>query len=157
MGLEIERKFLVDKTKWDKVSKPKGQFLQQGYLLADPQKTIRIRLSDTQGYITIKGLTIGATRKEFEYKIPKDEAKELLDTFSIAGLAKVRYEIMHYDKLWQVDVFQEQNLGLIVAEIELKEESESFDIPDWIDKEVTGDIKYYNSNLSSNPYRNWKK
>jgi adenylate cyclase len=155
MGLEIERKFLVSKEKWNSLYKPQGQFLRQGYLLAEPNKTIRVRLSDKAAYLTIKGVSIGASRPEFEYEIPKDEAKELLDKFSISDITKIRYEIEFKNKLWEVDEFLDKNLGLLVAEIELSDEDEHFDIPDWIDIEVTGEEKYYNSNLATSPFKNW--
>lgn len=107
--------------------------------------------------MTIKGLSIGATRPEYEYEIPHDEAKELLDNFSISELSKIRYKIMLGDKVWEVDEFLGDNIGLIVAEIELISEEESFSIPKWIDKEVTGEEKYYNSNLTIEPYTKWKE
>jgi len=155
MGLEIERKYLVNKEKWNSIEKPKKTLFRQGYLLTDPNKTIRVRLTDSKGYLTIKGLSVGATRPEFEYEIPRDEAEQLLDYFSISDLKKIRYEILFKDKLWEVDEFLGDNLGLIVAEIELKSESEFFELPDWIDREVTGEEKYYNSNLSINPFVKW--
>ena len=155
MGKEIERKFLIDIEKWLLVEKPDGQLYRQGYLLTDPQKTIRVRLSETNGFLTIKGISIGATRAEYEYEIPIQDAKELLDNFSISELSKVRYKIIYNKKLWEVDEFLADNKGLIVAEIELKDENEHFDLPEWIDKEVTGEEKYYNSNLTINPYKNW--
>jgi adenylate cyclase len=155
MGLEIERKYLVNKEKWNSIEKPKKTLFRQGYLLTDPNKTIRVRLTDSKGYLTIKGLSVGATRPEFEYEIPRDEAEQLLDNFSVSDLKKIRYEILFKDKLWEVDEFLGDNLGLIVAEIELKSESETFELPDWIDREVTGEEKYYNSNLSINPFVKW--
>lgn len=157
MGKEIERKYLIDLIKWQQVSKPKGQRYRQGYLLTDPGKTIRVRLTDTTGYLTIKGATVNATRSEFEYEIPASEAKELLDSFSVLELSKTRYKIDHQGKVWEVDEFLADNEGLIVAEIELTNEDEKFDIPAWIDKEVTGDERYYNSSLTINPYKNWEK
>ncbi|MBI3133813.1 MAG: CYTH domain-containing protein [Bacteroidetes bacterium] len=155
MGVEIERKYLVNRDKWNIVEKPKGNLFRQGYLVTDPTKTIRVRLTDSAGFLTIKGLSVGATRPEFEYEIPQDEASQLLDTFSVTDLKKIRYEILFNGKLWEVDEFLGDNLGLIVAEIELKSESEIFELPDWIDKEVTGDEKYYNSNLSIHPFTKW--
>jgi CYTH domain-containing protein len=155
MGKEIERKFLVDQDQWKKIEKPAGQLYRQGYLLTDPGKTIRVRLTDTNAYLTIKGLSIGATRPEYEYEIPLADAKELLDSFSISELSKIRYKINHQDKIWEVDEFLGDNKGLIVAEIELKNEDESFDLLGWINKEVTGEEKYYNSNLTLTPYKNW--
>jgi len=156
MGKEIERKFLIDPDKWQRVSKPKGQLYRQGYLSTDPNRTIRVRLTDTNGYITIKGISVNATRSEYEYEIPASEAKELLDSLSVSELVKTRYKIDHGKKVWEVDEFSGDNTGLIVAEIELTSEDEYFDTPDWIGKEVTGEEKYYNSNLTINPYKNWE-
>ncbi len=155
MGLEIERKYLIDHTKWQQIDKPAGQLYRQGYLLTNPEKTIRVRLTETTGFLTIKGLSVGATRPEYEYEIPLQDAKELLDNFSISELQKIRYKIFYNNKIWEVDEFLGDNLGLIIAEIELTGEEEQFDIPDWIDKEVTGEEKYYNSNLTVEPYKNW--
>jgi adenylate cyclase len=155
MGQEIERKYLVNHSKWKLVDKPVGNHFRQGYLLTDPNKTIRVRQTDTKGFLTIKGLSVGATRPEYEYEIPLNEAKELLDNFSISELSKIRFEIIFEGKLWEVDEFLGDNFGLIVAEIELESEDEKFVIPDWIDKEVTSEEKYYNSNLTIKPYKNW--
>lgn len=155
MGVEIERKYLILQEKWDNLVKPEGLFFRQGYLLTDPNKTIRIRLTETTGYLTIKGLSVGASRPEFEYEIPKDEAKELLDKFSVAEIEKIRYKIPFGNKVWEIDEFLGDNLGLIVAEIELESEVEKFDLPNFIGEEVTGDEKYYNSSLSVNPFKSW--
>lgn len=155
MGIEIERKYLINYEKWQKVKKPLGQAFRQGYILTDPTKTIRVRLTETSGYLTIKGLSMGATRPEYEYDIPISDAEELLDNFSISELSKIRYKIAFENKVWEVDEFLGDNTGLIIAEIELKSEDEHFKCPDWIDKEVTGDEKYYNSNLTITPYNNW--
>jgi adenylate cyclase len=152
MPQEIERKFLINLAKWQQAEKPIGDFYRQGYLLTDPSKTIRVRLTNTSAFLTIKGLSVGATRPEYEYEIPMQDAKELLDNFAISELSKVRYKINFKDKLWEVDEFLGDNLGLIVAEIELKNETEAFEIPDWIDEEVTGEQKYYNSNLTIVPF-----
>ena len=156
MGIEIERKFLVNHVQWEKLDKPVGEFYRQGYLLTDPQKTIRVRQTSHKGFLTIKGISVGATRAEFEYEIPFEEAKELLDQFAVAELSKVRYKISLGNHIWEVDVFSSKNQGLIVAEIELKSEDETFDIPDWIDREVTGEERYYNSNLVIEPLKEWK-
>src|SRR4026209_3034034 len=119
MGKEIERKFLIDTDKWRQFSKPKGQLYRQGYLSTDPNRTIRVRLTDTNGYITVKGISVNATRSEYEYEIPASEAKELLDSFSLSELSKTRYKIDHVGKVWEVDEYLGDNTGLIVAEIEL--------------------------------------
>jgi adenylate cyclase len=155
MGVEIERKFLVDHDKWHQVDKPKGMVIRQGYMLKDDIKTIRIRVRDDQGYITIKGKTHGISRSEYEYAIPLKDGNELLATFCAAVIDKIRYNITFAGNLWEVDVFEGDNKGLIVAEIELDSENEVFDLPDWIAKEVTDDARYFNSNLSVNPFKNW--
>ena len=155
MALEIERKYLIHHDKWHHFSKPEGQLYRQGYILKDPNKTIRVRLTDTTAYLTIKGASVGATRTEFEYEIPKEEAVELLDNFAVSELSKIRYKLLHLGKLWEVDVFMGANEGLIIAEIELLSEDESFELPEWVSIEVTGDNRYYNSNLSAHPFKNW--
>lgn len=155
MGKEIERKFLIDQQKWANLSKPEGKLFRQGYLLTDEDKTIRVRATATKGFLTIKGQTIGATRMEYEYEIPVAEATELLDNFSLSELSKTRYEIPFSGKLWEVDVFLGDNKGLIVAEIELDSEDEIFALPDWVSREVTEEEKYYNSNLTVTPFKDW--
>lgn len=156
MAKEIERKYLVDHKKWQHVEKPQGDLYRQGYLVTDPNKTIRVRLSQSKAFLTIKGISIGATRSEYEYEIPLEDAKELLDSFSNSELSKIRYKITHEQKIWEVDEFLGDNIGLIVAEIELISEEEQFEIPDWVITEVTGEEKYYNSRLTIEPYKNWK-
>jgi adenylate cyclase len=155
MGIEIERKFLVHKEKWNRVIKEKKSLYRQGYIVSDPEKTIRVRLTDKSGFLTIKGLTKGASRPEFEYPIPKEDAIQLLDNFCNSEISKIRHFISHDKKLWEVDEFLGENEGLVVAEIELASEDETFTLPDWIDKEVTADKKYSNSNLAINPFKNW--
>lgn len=155
MALEIERKFLVNHAVWHKSTKENGQFYRQGYILTDPQKTIRVRITPKKSFLTIKGLSVGATRPEFEYEIPQQDAEQLLDNFAVADLTKIRYKIDFEGKIWEVDEFLDRNAGLIVAEIELESEEETFALPDWIDKEVTGEEKYYNSTLSEFPFTQW--
>jgi len=155
MGLEIERKFLVNHAKWAVTEKPKREFYKQGYMLTDPNKTIRVRATDTKCFLTIKGKTEGATHVEFEYEIPKEEAIQLLDMFAVSDLTKYRYKVFFAEKLWEVDVFLGENEGLIIAEIELSSEDETFDLPHWAAEEVTGVNKYYNSNLSTFPFNRW--
>ncbi|MGM9477835.1 CYTH domain-containing protein [Pedobacter sp. GSP4] len=155
MGKEIERKFLIDQQKWDKLAKPAGKLFRQGYLLTDKDKTVRVRATASKGFLTIKGQTIGASRLEYEYEIPVNEAVELLDNFAQSELSKTRYEIANNGKLWEIDVFLGKNKGLIVAEIELESEDETFDLPDWVAQEVTEEEKYYNSNLTLSPYQDW--
>ena len=155
MGIEIERKFLVNKEKWDQVTKEKKSLYRQGYIVSDPEKTIRVRLTDKEAFLTIKGLTVGASRAEFEYSIPVDEAQQLLDGFCDSVVSKTRYFITHDNKLWEVDEFLGDNEGLMVAEIELDYENESFSLPDWVSREVTSEKKYSNSNLAKRPYKSW--
>jgi CYTH domain-containing protein len=106
--------------------------------------------------LTIKGLTTGATRAEFEYEIPRDEAQELLDHFSVAELSKLRYKVVFEGKTWEVDEFLGDNQGLIVAEIELQSEAETFALPAWVGKEVTEEARYYNVNLTVKPFKGWE-
>ncbi|GGI22233.1 CYTH domain-containing protein [Pedobacter mendelii] len=155
MGKEIERKFLLNHTKWHNINKTEGKHFRQGYILTEPTKTIRVRITNTQAWLTIKGISVGASRLEYEYEIPLHEASELLDNFSESALEKIRYEIMHQGKLWEVDVFLGENEGLIVAEIELSSEDEHFELPEWIAEEVTHEKKYYNSILTIHPFKNW--
>ncbi|RDC57380.1 CYTH domain-containing protein [Pedobacter chinensis] len=156
MGKEIERKFLINQTEWNQLEKPVGKHFRQGYLLTHPNKTIRVRITETNAWLTIKGISKGTSRLEYEYEIPLSEGAELLDTFAESELEKIRYEISHKGNLWEVDVFSGGNEGLIVAEIELASEDESFELPNWVDTEVTTDSRYYNSNLTISPFKNWK-
>ena len=155
MAIEIERKFLVDKDKWQQFEKPAPMHLRQGYIFSDENKTIRIRVADDQAFITIKGSTTGMSRSEFEYTIPANEGVQLLDSFAVSELEKYRYNITFAGKLWEVDVFLGDNQGLLVAEIELDSEDEEFELPVWVTTEVTGDKRYYNSKLSTHPFKNW--
>lgn len=126
-------------------------------MFSDSNKTIRVRQTNDKGYITIKGASIGISRPEFEYEIPMQDAEVLLNKFSISELIKVRYKILFKNKIWEVDEFLGENIGLIVAEIELENEDEQFEMPDWIANEVTGIQKYYNSILATFPYSKWTK
>jgi len=155
MGLEIERKFLVDRQKWQKISKPDGTHYRQGYLVDEASKTIRVRAAGKKGFITIKGATAGITRKEFEYEIPVEEAIQLIDGFAGSEVEKIRYRITFEGKLWEVDEFLGDNKGLIMAEIELKHEDEAFEKPAWITSEVSDDGRYYNSYLAKKPFKDW--
>lgn len=156
MGVEIERKFLVYREKWNQLVKPYGMVIRQGYMHREPSKTIRVRIKDKESYITIKGKLEGISRSEYEYQIPLNDGNEMLASFCDTVIDKVRYCITYAGKLWEVDVFAGDNEGLIVAEIELDDEHEQFDVPDWIGVEVTEDKRYYNSNLSVSPYNSWK-
>ena len=152
---EIERKFLVDLNRW-KPSR-KGVKISQGYLSVDPDRVVRIRIAGKNAYLTVKGRTIGITRSEFEYNIPVNEAKVLLDMCLDIPIKKVRYVEPLYGQIWEVDVFEGANEGLVLAEIELKHENQQVDLPTWITKEVSGDEHYYNAWLSKHPYSTWRK
>lgn len=154
--MEIERKFLVDRPKWEKLDKPNPIRIVQGYLTTNPDKTIRVRIKGGKAFMTIKGKTQGIAREEIEFEIPADKANELLAKFCKAIIEKNRYLIDHEGKTWEVDVFEGSNAGLVLAEIELDSEDEKFLAPAWITREVTHDFRYYNSYLSENPYSNWE-
>ncbi|HNV70431.1 MAG TPA: CYTH domain-containing protein [Candidatus Ozemobacteraceae bacterium] len=155
MGKEIERKFLVQGDDWKKLAK--GTTYRQGYLNSTKERTVRVRTIDDKGFLTIKGVTVGATRAEYEYEVPGRDADEMLTNLCEKPLIeKRRYKIPQGNLTWEVDEFLGDNNGLIVAEIELPEEGTKFDKPAWIGKEVTGDPKYFNSNLTKNPFKNWK-
>jgi adenylate cyclase len=157
MGLEIERKFLVDHKKWESVGKPKGIHYRQGYLLNDPGKTVRVRVSGTKGFLNLKSKMSSVSRKEFEYEIPLRDGIEILNAFTGKVVEKIRYEIPFGGNIWEVDVFSGDNEGLIVAEIELRSESEEFEKPEWATIEVTHDSRYTNASLSVDPYGKWGK
>lgn len=156
--LEIERKFLVisDRFKEDALSVTR---IVQGFLNTHPQRTVRVRIKGEQGFITVKGKSNerGTTRFEWEKEIPVIEAEALIKLCEKETIEKIRYEVKAGDHIFEVDEFFGNNEGLIVAEIELNSEMEKFTKPTWLGKEVTGDIKYYNSRLSKQPYKKWKE
>ena len=154
--MEIERKFLIRGDSWRAFAR--GTKYRQGYLNSIRERVVRVRIIDDKGYLTIKGIAIGATRVEYEYKIPEKDATEMLDTLCEKPIIeKNRYKINFAGFVWEVDEFLGENKGLVVAEIELENEEQSFEKPEWIGDEVTGDPKYFNSNLTANPYKNWLK
>ena len=158
MALEIERKFLVQDDSY-KAAAFKSVRMIQGYISSSPGRTVRVRIADGQGSLTIKGASSasGAARYEWEKEIPEDEARALLEIAEPGVIDKTRYLIANSDGVhtWEVDEFYGENAGLVVAEIELGFEEEPFDRPAWLGPEVTGDPRYYNSHLTKNPYRNW--
>ncbi|MNK09093.1 CYTH domain protein [compost metagenome] len=155
MAVEIEFKYLIRKEVWSAELSHNHTVIRQGYLQTDPNKTIRVRTKGNQGYLTIKGKAVGASRLEFEYEIPVDEANELLDKFCSNLIDKTRYDVVHEGKTWEVDVFSGLNEGLIVAEIELTSEEETYTLPVWVGENVTSDMRYANSNLAVTPFSNW--
>jgi CYTH domain-containing protein len=154
MGVEIERKFLLAGDGWRGQGTPTR--MRQGYLVADPVRTVRVRIEGERAVITIKGKTTGASRGEWEYEVPVADAVELLDGLcEQPQVEKVRHRIEHAGHTWEVDEFLGLNAGLVVAEIELDAEDEAFEKPDWIGLEVTGETRYYNASLIRMPYSQW--
>jgi adenylate cyclase len=158
MGKEIERKFLVDHDKWNRLDKPAPVHYRQGYLLNDDNRSVRIRIAEKKAYITLKSSGSSArSRNEFEYEIPIADGKQLLQIFTTNGTEKNRYRIPKGEFTWEVDEFLGDNQGLIVAEIELKSEQDKFEKPDWIGAEVTEDTRYANSSLAVRPFKDWRR
>lgn len=156
MGREIEKKFLITNDGWR--HQGTGEPYCQGYLSSEKGRTVRVRTINDRGILTIKGPTVGDARLEYEYDIPIEDAKEMLNQLCEKPLIeKTRYKIPFQGFVWEVDEFKGENEGLIFAEIELEHEGQTFDKPPWIGKEVTEDGRYYNANLVKNPYSNWRK
>lgn len=156
MALEIEHKFLIKNDEWKKHIHKSLEY-KQGYLISDSKRSVRIRLSENKAWLNIKSATIGNSRHEFEYEIPMDEGKEILETLCEKPIIeKIRHLVNFAQHTWEIDVFSGDNNGLIVAEVELAEAGEDFAKPEWIDKEVTEDLRYYNNSLCKNPYKDWK-
>ena len=154
MAQEIERKFLITGEAWRELAK--GTAYRQGYLSTVKERTVRVRTIDDKGFLTIKGITVGATRAEYEYEIPAEDANEMLDDLCEQPIIeKKRYKVPLDGFIWEIDEFGGVNEGLIVAEIELESEDQKFNKPDWIGDEVSGDPRYFNSNLIANPFTTW--
>ncbi len=155
MAYEIERKFLVDTSKWTPVGK--GTKLVQAYLGFYPSPTVRIRIAGKKAFLTIKGPPKNISRPEFEYEVPVADAQEILKLAVSEPVKKTRYKVQHEGFIWEVDIFSGKNKGLIMAEIELESEIQDFPRPDWLLEEVSGDGRYYNSYLSLHPFQEWNK
>lgn len=154
MAVEIERKFLIDVAKISELTN--GTSIKQGYIRTQDHTAVRARVQGDRAFLTIKGENNGATRSEFEYPIPRADAEQIIAELC-AGVTvdKMRYLINHSGHTWEIDIFSGDNQGLIVAEVELGSADETLAIPNWVIKEVTGDHKYYNSNLLTNPFKHW--
>ena len=152
MAREIEKKFLVKEAAW---RNQKGTRYRQGYLNSAKERIVRVRTIKDKGYLTIKGITVGASRMECEYEIPRRDADKLLDICEKPLIEKTRYKVEEGGVVWEIDEFVGENQGLIVAEVELESEDQRFPKPDWVGEEVTGDPRYFNSNLIKNPYTKW--
>jgi CYTH domain-containing protein len=154
MAKEIERKFLVRGNTWR--GQDGGKRYRQGYLSTVKERTVRVRTTGDKGFITIKGESVGATRSEYEYEIPLADANEMLDRLCERPLIeKTRYRVSHEGLAWEIDEFEGDNRGLTIAEVELKDETQSVTLPSWIGQEVTGDPRYFNANLVANPFSQW--
>jgi CYTH domain-containing protein len=155
--IEIERKFLVVSTDFKKESFKKNR-ITQGFLNTHKERTVRVRLIDNEGVLTVKGLSSknGLSRFEWEKSISDEDARELLKLCEPITIVKIRYHVKVGNHVFEVDEFLAENEGLIIAEVELKNENEYIEKPLWLGEEVTGDIKYYNSQLSKQPYKTWK-
>jgi CYTH domain-containing protein len=154
MPIEIERKFLVQGEQWRSLAT--GIDYRQGYLSTKKGCSVRVRLVGDRGYLTIKGLTTGVSRAEYEYPIPAEDAQEMLDNLCDRPLIeKTRYKIEYAGLTWEVDEFAADNQGLIIAEIELTDENQTIELPTWIGKEVSDDPRYYNANLAQHPFSRW--
>ena len=154
MATEIEHKYLVHDMSFVAMAVEKHE-ISQGYLSRDTGRTVRVRIIDDHAVITIKGPNSGATRAEFEYPIPIDDARQLLTLCPPPVIVKTRHIVLFHGNRWEVDVFHGDNEGLTVAEIELGAEDEAFERPEWLREEVSTDARYFNCNLAKNPYKNW--
>jgi len=154
MAQEIERKFLIKNDSWRNLAQ--GIEYRQGYLSTAKERVVRVRTIADKGFLTIKGITTGISRSEFEYEIPTEDANLMLDNLCERPLIeKKRYKINYLGLVWEVDEFFGDNQGLILAEVELKNEEQVITLPEWIGEEVSGDPKYFNSNLIKNPFTTW--
>lgn len=151
--VEIERKFLINTELWKPIGT--GTKMKQGYLSVDPERVVRVRIAGENAYMTIKGKPVGLVRTELEYEIPINEAEILLKMCLNFPVEKTRFKEKIGTLVWEIDVFEGENNGLVMAEVELTHENQEIDLPGWIGKEVSFDSRYYNSWLSRNPFSKW--
>lgn len=144
---EIEYKFLVDRTLWEAAPKPAPDLIVQGYISKSKESTVRVRIKGERGYLTIKGKTTGIQRTEFEYEIPLSDAEAMIELFTEKHIRKHRYEVIVDGKTWEVDEFHGKLEGLILAELEVESEDETFTRPNWVTQDVSTDPNYYNAVL----------
>lgn len=155
MPTEIEHKYLVKIDLWKQIVPDSSKPVKQGYIAATPVSSVRVRVMGDQGFVTIKGKSANASRLEFEYEIPLSDAEEMLEKFCSQDIIKTRHYVQHGDHTWEVDEFHGLNSGLIVAEIELSSIDEKYQLPDWIDRNVTTEKQYTNANLVLRPFTTW--
>ena len=155
MAIEIERKFLVINEGW-RGSVISSSELKQGYLANQNNASVRVRIARGKAYLNIKSKTLGIRRSEYEYQIPLEDAEEMLQHLAEQPvISKTRYYVQYAEHVWELDVFDGENSGLVVAEIELKSEQETFALPEWAGEEVSDDPRYYNINLVKHPFSKW--
>lgn len=154
MGIEIERKFLVEGDAWRVGASPSR--IVQGFLSRDPERIVRVRLRDGEAFLTIKGKGSGLARVEVEVAIPAEEARQLLPLCLPPLIEKTRHLVTWAGHLWEIDEFFGDNAGLVVAEVELAAEDEIFERPPWLGREVSEDFRYSNAALSERPWRDWR-
>ena len=156
MATEIERKFLVRDTSWRQQA-DEGQRMRQGYMVGGEQASVRVRVQGEQAFLNIKSATLGVWRREYDYPIPLRDGEEILDHLCTGPLIdKTRYHVEYAGHTWEVDVFEGDNAGLVVAEIELDSEDQVFEKPHWVGDEVSHDPRYYNVCLVKHPYKEWR-
>lgn len=157
MALEIERKFLVkaNSPSWKKHAA--ASYIKQGYLCDDVRRSVRVRINEQAAFLTIKGQTVGMSRHEYEYAIPLDDAEQLLAMCVHSIIVKTRYTLTIDGLIWEIDEFHHDNKGLIIAEVELDHVEQQITLPEWIEREVTDDSRYYNLALCQHPYNIWIK
>ena len=155
MGVEIERKFLVNREVFKSLETNDSYYIAQGYILNTPEKVVRIRVTEDKSYITVKGANIGASRPEFEYLVPKMDAEIMLKTMCEDIVVKTRHIFHIFGDVWEIDEFHGDNEGLIVAECEIPSEDYELRLPKWIIEEVTGQERFYNNSLANYPFSEW--
>lgn len=155
MPHEIERRFHLKDDSWRALAE--GEWLKQGYLSVEPERTVRVRIKGDQAWLTLKSNISNVSRHEFEYPIPVEHAETIMATMCPMLVEKKRYRIQHGAHLWEVDEFFGANAGLFLAEVELSDETEAYDRPQWLGAEVTEDPRYTNAFLSKNPWPSWGK
>ena len=157
MGVEIERKFLVINDSWREAASP-GMRYRQGYLSTDPSNSVRVRVYGDRAWLNIKSAAVGITRREYEYEIPSADAHAILEELCVKPLIeKTRFIVEHDGLAWEIDVFEGDNSGLVVAELELGSTGDQFTLPAWAGEDVSGDIRYYNQRLVEHPYSGWAR
>lgn len=155
MAIETERKFLVNRSLWETIDRGESSLIRQAYLSTETDKVVRVRVMDNIGWLCIKGKREGISRLEFEYSIPVEDAEQMITHFAKSELSKLRYKVKAGELTWEVDEFLGDNNGLLIAEIELDSENQSYDKPSWLGNEVTFDDRYSNSSLAVKPFKDW--